>query len=99
MAAVLVLVTYRARPGAEEQLSGVLRTHVARLRELGFIADKPHFAAARPDQPGTFVESFWWVGPGAIEQAHDHPDVQEIWMRIEDLCAEPVQSIELLPLD
>ena len=97
---VLTLVTYKARPGSEEELAGVLRTHVARLRELGLIADRPHFAAQRADQPGTFVESFWWAYEGAAELAHDHSEVQELWMRVEDLCVEGgIEHLRLVPLD
>jgi TPR repeat protein len=57
---ILTLGTYEARPGCEEEVAGILRTHVARLRELGLVADAPHFAAARADAPDRFVESFWW---------------------------------------
>ncbi len=97
---VLTLVTYQARTGSEEELAGVLRTHVARLRELGLIADRPHFAAARPEKPGMFIESFWWAHEGAAELAHDHSEVQEMWMRVEDLCVPGgVQQMALAPLD
>jgi hypothetical protein len=97
---VLTLVTYQARPGCEEELAGVLRTHVARLRELGLVADRPHFAAARGDAKGAFVETFWWAHPGAASLAHDHSEVQEMWMRVEDLCVEGgVQHVPLSPLD
>ena len=97
---VLTLVTYQARPGNEEELAGVLRTHVARLRELGLVADKPHFAAARSDSTGAFVESFWWAHEGAPALAHDHSEVQEMWMRVEDLCVPGgVKQVQLSPLD
>ncbi|MCA1826240.1 MAG: hypothetical protein ABR567_17915 [Myxococcales bacterium] len=97
---VLALVMYQARPGSEEELAGVLRTHVARLRELGLVADRPHFVAARTDQNGAFVESFWWAHEGAPALAHDHSEVQEIWMRVEDLCVSGgVKHVQLSPLD
>ncbi len=97
---VLTLVTYRARPGSEEELAGLLRTHVARLRELGLVADKPHFAAARADAPGEFVETFWWAHEGAAALAHDHSEVQELWMRAEDLCVPGgIEHVQLSPLD
>ena len=97
---ILTLVTYQARPGSEEELAGVLRTHVARLRELGLIADRPHFAAVRADSPDRFVESFWWAHEGAPALARDHTEVQELWMRVEDLCVPGgVQQHELEPLD
>lgn len=96
---VLTLVTYKARPGSEEELAGVLRTHVARLRELGLVADRPHFTAAA-DEPGAFVESFWWAHEGAPALAHDHSEVQELWMRVEDLCVPGgVKHVKLSPLD
>ncbi len=97
---ILTLVTYQARPGSEEELAGVLRTHIARLRELGLIADKPHFAAARSGTPGMFVETFWWSHQGAPALARDHSEVQEMWMRVEDLCVPGgVQQMQLEPLD
>lgn len=96
---VLTLVHYQARPGCEEELAGVLRTHVARLREFGLAAELPHFVAARTDRPGAFVESFWWLDQGSAALAHDHSEVQEMWMRVEDLCVEGgVQAVPLAPL-
>ena len=95
---VLTLVTYRARPGSEEELAGVLRTHVARLRELGLVADRPHFAAAKGQSE--FVECFWWAHEGAEALARDHSEAQELWMRVEDLCVPGgVQQSRLEPLD
>lgn len=97
---VLTMVTYRAKKGSEEQLAGVLRTQVARLREMGLIADRPHFVAERTDEPGIFVESYSWLHRGAIDQARDNSEVQEIWMRLEDLCQPAgIERIELQPLD
>jgi hypothetical protein len=97
---ILTLITYQARPGSEEELAGVLRTHVARLRELGLVADKPHFAAARAGKDGAFVETFWWAHEGAPGLAHDHTEVQEMWMRVEDLCVpDGVQHLQLVPLE
>ena len=96
---VLALVTYRAAAGNEERLAGVLRTHIARLRELDLLADRPTFAAARLDQPGTVVEQFWWLHRGAAEQAKDNSELQEIWMRLEDLCDGNIERVELSPLD
>jgi hypothetical protein len=97
---ILTLVTYQARKGSEEELAGVLRTHVARLAELGLVADKPHFVAAQADKPGLFVESFWWAHEGAPDLAHDHTEVQEMWMRVEDLCVPGgVVHAQLDPLD
>jgi hypothetical protein len=94
---VLTLITYQARPGSEEQLAGLLRTRIARLRELGLIAERPTFAAQRRGETGRFVESFWWAHEGAPALAEDHSEVQELWMRVEDLCAEG--GIETAQLD
>ena len=87
-APLLTVVTYRARAGCEEELAGVLRTRVARLRELGLVAGRPHFAAQVRGAPGRFVASFWWAHEGAPALADDHSEVQELWRRVEDLCAE-----------
>ena len=98
-APVLTLVHYQARPGCEEELAGVLRTHVARLREFGLASDLPSFVAARTDRAGAFVESFWWLDQGSEALARDHGELQEMWMRVEDLCVEGgVQHVPLEPL-
>jgi hypothetical protein len=101
VAAQLTLVTYRARPGCEEELRGVLRTHVARLRELGLVDDRrPGFVAEVKDAPGTYLESFWWHDEGSAHLAHDNSEVQELWMRVEDLCVPGgVVHQALQPLD
>ena len=85
---VMTMVTYAAKPGSEEELAGVLRTHVARLRELGLVADRPSFVAEVQDVPGSFVESFWWESAGSAQVARDNSEVQELWMRVEDLCVQ-----------
>jgi hypothetical protein len=55
---------------------------------------------ARPDAPERFVESFWWAHEGAAELARDHSEVQELWMRLEDLCVPGgIGRIPLVPLD
>ena len=98
-APVLTLVTYTARPGSEEQLEGLLRTHVARLRELGLVAERPAWVAAVENLPGTFLESFWWSDAGSARVAEDNSEIQEIWMRTEDLCVQggiKHQSLRLL---
>jgi hypothetical protein len=87
-APVLTVVTYTARPGCEEQLEGILRTHVARLRELGLVADEPAWVGAALGQHGTFLESFWWQDAGSARIAEDSSEIQEIWMRAEDLCVQ-----------
>jgi hypothetical protein len=100
MAALLTMVTYRARPGSEEELSGLLRTHVARLRELGLASSRPSFVARVEGAEATFVESFWWQHEGAPHLAGDHGEVQELWMRAEDLCLpEGIVRQTLRPLD
>ncbi len=95
----LTLIAYTAKPGSEEELEGVLRTHIARLKELGLVSERPSFVARKAGAPGTFFESFWWRDAGARHLAADHSEVQEMWMRVEDLCIQGgVQQIELEPL-
>jgi len=99
-APILTVITYTAKPGCEEELAGLLRTHVARLAELGLVAEaRPHFAAKKVGAEGVFVESFWWRDAGSKHIAQDNSEVQELWMRVEDLCVPGgVQPVELEPL-
>jgi hypothetical protein len=82
----LTAIEYTARPGCEEELAGLLRTHWARLHELGLVAPLPHWVAEVEGRPGLFLETFSWHDEGSPHLAQDNAEVLEIWMRAEDLC-------------
>jgi len=79
----MVIVAYRPKPGREAQLEALVREHVPFLRDLGLATDRPAQAMRAAD--GTIVEVFEWRD-GAVQTAHGHPKVHELWERFGAAC-------------
>ncbi len=79
----MVIVGYRPKPGREEDLLALTRTHVPTLRSLGLATDRPTLAMR--SREGVVVEVFEWR-EGAIARAHQDPAVQEMWGRYAAVC-------------
>ena len=72
----MVIVAFRPKPGREDDLLALTRDHVPQLRRLGLVGDTPSLVMRAKD--GCIVEVFDWKD-GAIEKAHDHPDILQMW--------------------
>jgi len=80
----MVIAAYRPRPGQEEALLQLTREHLPILRSIGLATDRPALAMRAKD--GTVIEAFEWVSDEAIEKAHTHPVVLDMWGRYEAAC-------------
>jgi hypothetical protein len=86
-----VICQYRVRPGAEEDFTQLLAHHVPTLRSLELVTDAParcYIGKERGIDGPLFVEIFEWVEGDAARRAHTHPEVSDIWERMELLCEE-----------
>jgi len=81
---VMVIAAFRPLPGKEREMEEVVRGHVEVLRGLGLATQRPRVAMRAGD--GTMVEVFEWVSEEAIEAAHRHPVVREMWKQFEAAC-------------
>jgi quinol monooxygenase YgiN len=81
---VIVICSYRPKPGQADAMKALIREHVPALRKLGLATDRPaiHMQAA----DGTLIEIFEWVSEDASRGAHENPKVQELWERYAALC-------------
>lgn len=79
----MVIVGYRPKPGCEDGLLALTREHVPILRRLGLATERPALAMRSKD--GVIVEVFEWQD-GAIEKAHQHPEVMAMWGRYAEVC-------------
>lgn len=79
-----VIAVYRPKPGKEEALLGLIRTHVAKLRGWELVTDRDPFILRAAD--GTLIEVFEWASSEAIERAHKHEGVQAMWAAFEAAC-------------
>ena len=80
----IVIVGYRPKPEKDAELRALLATHVSRLRDFGFVTDRPPVLMQSGD--GSYVEVFEWVSMKAIDKAHTHPEVLAIWKEFEAVC-------------
>jgi len=79
----MVIAAYRAKPGKLDELIALTREHVPILRGLGFATERP--CLAMQAEGGVIVEVFEWAD-GAIEKAHQHPEVHALWARFGAVC-------------
>jgi uncharacterized glyoxalase superfamily protein PhnB len=79
-----VIVCYRAKPGQETALFGLVAGHVPTLQRLGLATDRAPACLRAAD--GSFVEVFEWASAAAIEAAHSHPEVHAMWAAFGNAC-------------
>lgn len=87
-AAEIVLCQYQAKPGKEAELVALFKEHDVALRRLGLITDEPAVCYRGADAAGRpfFVKTFTWKSARALEAAHQHPEVADLWERMAPLC-------------
>ena len=85
----IVIACYKPRPGQEAALSALVAEHVPSLRALGLATHRAPVLMQAGD--GTVVEVFEWSSADAIQTAHAHPVVLQMWDRFNAVC-------EFLPL-
>jgi hypothetical protein len=79
------IACYRPKPGMDEALLDVVRTHYETLRAAGFVSEKPPYLMRAKD--GTLIEVFEWKSVEAKELAHKDPSVGQLWGRF-SACAD-----------
>jgi hypothetical protein len=77
---VLSFATYKAKPAQEEALIKLVERHLPTLRDLGFATDRENYIAKSED--GTIIEVFEWSSVNAVNAAHQHPEVSDIWEKM-----------------
>ncbi len=79
-----VLAVYRPKDERQAELDALVVDHVPRLRRLGLATD--HQSTVLKASDGTIIEHFEWVDQAAIDKAHGHPDVLEMWASFDACC-------------
>ena len=80
----IVIVGYKPKPGKNEALKTLMRTHLPRLQKEGLATNRESIIMEAED--GTIVEVFEWVSEDAIHNAHANPVVQQMWGEYAEVC-------------
>lgn len=80
----IVIACYRPKPGMNQRLAELTRTHLDLLRREDLVTDRKPIAMEAGD--GTVVEVFEWKSRAAIDAAHTNPDVQRLWEAYAEVC-------------
>jgi uncharacterized glyoxalase superfamily protein PhnB len=79
-----VIACYRPKAGQEAALTALVRSHVPTLQRLGLATDRAPVQMRAAD--GSLVEVFEWSSAAAIEAAHQHLEVQQMWAAFGTAC-------------
>lgn len=66
--------------GRKKALMKLVKKHLPKLRDLGFATDRESYVAKSQD--GTIIEVFEWASMSAVNAAHQHPAVSDIWEKM-----------------
>jgi hypothetical protein len=80
----IVIVGYKPKPGKNEALKALMKTHLPRLQQEGLATNRESIIMEAAD--GTIIEVFEWVSAEAIQNAHTNPAVLQMWGEYAEVC-------------
>jgi quinol monooxygenase YgiN len=80
----VVISCYKPKPGQQDALRELMKTHVTTLRSVDLVTDRAPIAMEAKD--GTVIEVFEWKSDEAIQSAHANPVVLKMWEAYGKVC-------------
>jgi hypothetical protein len=83
-----VICHYRVARGNEKKFEVLLQKHWPTLHDLGLVTEQRSRCFKGEEQDNgkpIYFEIFDWLD-GAVERAHEHPEVMAIWEPMDRLC-------------
>ena len=80
----MVIAMYRPKEGKDAELREQIKGHLPTLRRLGLVTDRGALVLLASD--GAYLEIFEWASAEAVEVAHTHPEVAEVWEGFAKVC-------------
>lgn len=87
---VMVIACYKPKPGGDEALLALLKSHLPTLRAEGLVGEDASICGRATD--GTFVEVFCWKSQDAIDTAHTNQVVGAMWAKFSEVAEYTVIS-------
>lgn len=81
---ILVICSYRIKPGREAEANRLLGEHVPALSRHGLITDRPVIQASGAD--GAVVEIFEWESVEKSRAAPTIPEIAVIWKELSEVA-------------
>ena len=78
------VAAYRPKPGKETELLAVIADRLPLLRGLGLATERP--AVLMRSRDGVIIQVSEWADGGAIDKAHETPEVLALWERFGACC-------------
>ena len=80
----IVIVAYKPKPGKADALKELTKTHVPRLLKEGLVTTREPVIMEAAE--GTIIEVFEWLSDEAIANAHQNPEVLQLWKEYFEVC-------------
>jgi len=80
----ITIACYKPKPGKEDALKALMKTHLPRLKAEGLVTDRQSIIMEAKD--GTILEVFEWFSAEAIASAHTNPNVLKMWGEYGEVC-------------
>ena len=77
---ILAFASYQPKEGQEAALMDLVNKHLPTLRELGLATNNHNNEARSAD--GRIIEVFEWTSGNAVNAAHQHPAIADIWEKM-----------------
>ena len=84
---LLTFAMYKPNEGKETELMDILKDHIPTLKELGLITSRE--PATLKTEEGVIVEVFEWKSEEAVDMAHRHPAIGQLWGKMGGICTFP----------
>jgi quinol monooxygenase YgiN len=73
----IVFALYKPHAGKDAELLKLVQRHYPALRKYELVTDRVPIVSRSAN--GTIIEVFEWVDGESHKQAHEHPEIAEIW--------------------
>jgi hypothetical protein len=80
----IVIACYKPKPGKNETLKALMKTHLPRLKQENLVTDRESIMMEATD--GTIIEVFEWISEEAIQNAHTNAAVLQMWSEYAEVC-------------
>jgi quinol monooxygenase YgiN len=89
----VVFALYRPHEGKDVELRKLIKKHIPTLRRLELVTERVPILVKSKN--GTYIEIFEWKSAESSAQAHQHPELAQVWEAMGQIADLPaLESLE-----